>query len=112
MKRIAIIAHGLSDGGAERVASMVANYYTQKGHSVLYLAVLSPDREYPLDERVEYRYVSVPPCSKVTRVLRRSWVIDKMIREFGATHCRVLSGEGCHHHQPSPHGAPHLLPTL
>lgn len=84
MKRVAIIAHGLSDGGAERVASMVANYYAQKGYAVLYLAALCADREYPLDERVEYRYVSVPPCSKVTRVLRRSWAIDKMIRDFGA----------------------------
>ena len=52
--RIAIISHGLSDGGAERVASIVANHYAAQGHDVLYLAVLSPEREYQL-ERVNKR---------------------------------------------------------
>lgn len=84
MKRIAIIAHGLSDGGAERVASMLANGYAQKGHAVLYLAALCPDKEYPLDERVEYRYIEVPKCTKATRFLRRSMIIDREIRDFGA----------------------------
>lgn len=84
MKRIAIIAHGLSDGGAERVASMLANGYAQKGHAVLYLAALCPDKEYPLDERVEYRYIEVPKCTKATRFMRRSMAIDREIRNFGA----------------------------
>lgn len=84
MKRVAIIAHGLSDGGAERVASLVANYYAQKGHAVLYLAVLCPDQEYPLDERVTYRYIQTPKCTKATRFLRRSAAIDRELRAFGA----------------------------
>lgn len=84
MKRIAIIAHGLSDGGAERVASMVANFYAQRGHAVLYLAVLCPDKEYPLDERVTYHYISVPKCTRATRFLRRSLEIDRQLRSFGA----------------------------
>lgn len=84
MKRVAIIAHGLSDGGAERVASILANHYAHQGYAVLYLAVLCPDREYPLDERVTYRYISVPKCTKITRFLRRSAEIDRQLWYFGA----------------------------
>lgn len=84
MKRFAIIAHGLSDGGAERVASMVANHYVQNGYDVLYLAVFCPDREYALDDRVTYRYIKIPKCTKATRFLRRSFEIDRQIREFKA----------------------------
>lgn len=84
MKRVAIIAHGLSDGGAERVASLVANHYAEKGCQVLYLAVLCPEREYPLDDRITYHYVEVPKCTRATRFLRRSWCIDRELREFGA----------------------------
>lgn len=84
MKRVAIIAHGLSDGGAERVASMVANFYAQQGHEVLYLAALCPDKEYSLDARITYHYIDVPPCPKFTWFLRRSRQIDRQLREFGA----------------------------
>lgn len=84
MKRVAIIAHGLSDGGAERVASMVANHYAKDGYEVLYLAVFCSDKEYPLDDRITYRFVSVPNCTKATRFIRRSLEIDRLIREFGA----------------------------
>ena len=52
MKRVAIIAHGLSDGGAERVASMLANYYDSIGHKVLYIAIYSDKKEYPLNKYI------------------------------------------------------------
>lgn len=84
MKRVAIIAHGLSDGGAERVASLVANHYAHRGYQVLYLAVLCPDKEYSLDENVTYRYIDVPKKPKMTWFLRRSLQIDRELREFGA----------------------------
>lgn len=82
--RVAIIAHGLSDGGAERVASMVANHYARQGHQVLYLAALCGDREYPLDDSVTYRFVQVPKCTRATRFLHRSVAIDRALRAFGA----------------------------
>lgn len=84
MKRIAIISHGLSDGGAERVASMVANHYARKGYQVLYLAALCADKEYPLDPGITYRYIDVPKKPKATWFLRRSRMIDRQLREFGA----------------------------
>lgn len=84
MKRVAIIAHGLSDGGAERVASMIANHYARKGHQVLYLAALCPDKEYPLDENITYRYIDVRQKPHATWFLRRSRRIDRELREFGA----------------------------
>ena len=82
--RIAFISHGLSDGGAERVASIVANHYASLGHDVLYLAVLSPEQEYHLDPRIKYHYVEIGKSTRLTRVLQRSMEIDRLIREFRA----------------------------
>lgn len=82
--RIAVIAHGLSDGGAERVASLVANHYAQKGHAVLFIAAYSPVRVYPLDERVTYVYTGGDYRNKVTRLIMRSGRIDRELRNFRA----------------------------
>lgn len=81
---VAIIAHGLSNGGSERVAALVANHYAQKGHRVLFLAVLCSQREYPLAGQVIYRTIPAPKCTKATRFFRRSVVIDRELRKFGA----------------------------
>ena len=41
--RVSIIAHGLSDGGAERVASIVANYLS-KEDKVQFIAVYNNEK--------------------------------------------------------------------
>lgn len=82
--RIAIIAHGLSDGGAERVASLVANYYAQVGHTVLYIAAYSPQRTYTLREEVSYVYIGGNQTNKLSRLIFRSCRIDRELRAFHA----------------------------
>lgn len=82
--KIAVIAHGLSDGGAERVASLVANHYVQKGHAVMFIAAYSPSRVYPLDERVKYVYTGGDYPNKLSRLIMRSGRIDAELRKFQA----------------------------
>ena len=80
--RVAIIAHGLSDGGAERVASITANYFVSIGHEVLYIAVYSPEREYHLDSRVKYYYADYKKKNKMMRFISRSEQVARQIKKF------------------------------
>lgn len=82
--RIAIVAHGLSDGGAERVASLLANHYAQVGHDVLYIAAYSSQRAYALREEISYVYVGGNETNKLSRLFCRSRRIDRALRAFRA----------------------------
>lgn len=82
--RIAIVAHGLSDGGAERVASLVANHYAQIGHDVLYIATYSPQREYQLQDGITYTFIGEKQSNKLSRLLFRSSGINRELKKFKA----------------------------
>lgn len=58
MKKVAIVAQGLGDGGAERVASILANGLS-KYYTVLFVAAYSSDKEYVLNDHVQYTYIDV-----------------------------------------------------
>lgn len=84
MKRVAIIAHGLSDGGAERVASMLANYYNSIGYKVLYIAIYNSKKEYPLDKNIDYKFIDAGRRKGLSALLYRSIKIKKYVSEFQA----------------------------
>ena len=80
--RVSIIAQGLSDGGAERVASIVANYLS-KEDKVQFIAVYNNEKVYKLQEKVEYRYVNVEKQkSKKRKFVDRCLIIKKYIKDF------------------------------
>lgn len=81
MKRIAIVAHGLSDGGAERVAALLANKLFERGNRVLFIAAYSNERVYKLSDGVDYIYIE-KWNSKFTRFLSRTIAIDRAIERF------------------------------
>jgi len=81
MKRIAIVAHGLSDGGAERVAALLANKLFERGNRVLFIAAYSNERVYKLSDGVDYIYIEKGK-SKFTRFLSRTIAIDRAIERF------------------------------
>lgn len=81
MKRIAIVAHGLNDGGAERVAALLANKLFEKGNRVLFIAAYSSERIYKLTDGIEYTYIKSGNY-KITRFFTRTIAIDKAISEF------------------------------
>lgn len=83
MKKIAIVAHGLSGGGAERVASILANYFDDNGYEVLYIAAYSSKREYELSSNIAYEYIDVSGNAAV-KMIKRSIAIYKLVKKFGA----------------------------
>ncbi len=84
MKRIVVIAQGLSDGGAERIASVIANHFSFIGHKVLYIAVYNEKKEYPLDEKIMYRFVNAQGKGRLAIWINRSLIIKKFVKEFKA----------------------------
>lgn len=82
MKKIAIIAHGLGGGGAERVACLVANALAEKKYKVLFIAVYSSDRQYVLNKNVRYEYIDTTENNKLLKFAKRTSEIDKKIRQF------------------------------
>jgi glycosyltransferase involved in cell wall biosynthesis len=80
MKRIAIVAHGLDNGGAERVAALLANGLLSYGNQVLYIAAHSQKREYSLESKIEYVYIRAWGGSRLLRYISKSVKIDKAIR--------------------------------
>lgn len=77
--RIAIVAHGLAKGGAERVASLLANHFYGIGHTVLFVAVYSPEKGYALENGVEYVYIEGNRTNKITRAISRANKLDRVI---------------------------------
>lgn len=84
MKRIAVIAHGLSGGGAERVASIVSNYLSQQGHKVLFVAAYSKEREYEICSDIEYTAIEIKSKNGIARLIERSVKITKIVKAFKA----------------------------
>lgn len=84
MKRIAIIAHGLGDGGAERVASLLANHYHSIGMKVLFIAIYHAKREYSIHPEIEYRYVDVHGKRGFFALWQRSVCALRLVKEFKA----------------------------
>lgn len=85
MKRIAIIAHGLTDGGAERVASILANYFASHEYDVLCVCPYGKDEnkvEYQIDERVTVKYIEVTSKQSLFRFLSRNRQIKKAVKQF------------------------------
>lgn len=79
MKKIAIISHSAAHGGAERVATLLANHFAEQGHDVNFYAIHSDAREYPLDDRITYEYCDVTGNNKVLKQIKRAWKIRKYI---------------------------------
>lgn len=84
MKRVAIIAHGLGDGGAERVASLLANHYHSIGINVLFIAIYHDKREYSIHPEIEYRYVDVHGKKGLFALWQRSVCALRLVKEFKA----------------------------
>lgn len=84
MKKIAIVAHGLSDGGAERVAALLANKFCEQGNEILFIAVYSNQKQYELNSKIKYFYIDVEEKNKFIKMIKRSNLIDKALNIFNA----------------------------
>ena len=86
MKKIVIIVHGLSGGGAERVATILASYLVENHCEVLYICAYSTPEEdnkakYPLDPRVKVKYIHKTKIPAI-RFFSRSIQIRRAVSDF------------------------------
>ncbi len=79
--RIAILSHGASGGGSERVCTLIANYLVEKGHDVFFYAIHSDKREYYIDERVHYVYGDCPGSNKAIRFYKRTSLLKRFLKK-------------------------------
>ncbi|WP_051671464.1 glycosyltransferase [Oribacterium sp. P6A1] len=79
--RIAIISHGASGGGSERVATILANYLAECGNEIYFLAVHSKEREYFLREDIHYKYIDIGRTIKPFRLCKRAKVLKEYLMD-------------------------------
>jgi GalNAc-alpha-(1->4)-GalNAc-alpha-(1->3)-diNAcBac-PP-undecaprenol alpha-1,4-N-acetyl-D-galactosaminyltransferase len=88
--KVTLVIYGLTGGGAERVMSIVANYWVSKGWDVTLLLLVPPTTQpfYPLDPRIQLKSLDVAGKStnllaaisnnwKRIQVLRRAIIASK-----------------------------------
>lgn len=85
MKKVAVVTNGLSGGGAERVASLLANYFDDNGYEVMFVAAYSPEKEYALNDSIRYEYLDIKSkTNHLMRLVERSIKLYKVVRKFKA----------------------------
>lgn len=79
--RIAVLSHGASGGGSERVCTLIANSLAEKGHDVFFYALHSDKREYFIDERVHYLYGDGGGTNKALRFVKRTIKLRRFLKK-------------------------------
>ncbi len=80
-KKIAFISPGLSDGGAERVASIISNYLANHDYFVLFIAVFNDKKEYFLDEKIKYVNIKTKSTNSTFKLIERNKTIYKLLKD-------------------------------
>ena len=88
-KHIFFVVSAMGDGGAERVAALLCNYWVAQGYEVTLMPTFSGrgDCVYPLDDRVYLEYLAdrVGGARKtIGSMPRRFWALRRAIKESGA----------------------------
>lgn len=82
MKRVLLIVNDLKNGGVERVMSVLANHMAENGFEVHMLAIATPNRSYPLSEKVRYEYVPIMKLYKKEGLLKEFPVMARIAKEM------------------------------
>ncbi|MBO7387139.1 MAG: glycosyltransferase, partial [Lachnospiraceae bacterium] len=78
--KIAIISHGASGGGSERVATILANYFVSKNHDVFFYAIHSDGREYHLDDRIHYEFCEGGKIRGLKGMINRTFALRRFVK--------------------------------
>lgn len=73
-KKIAFVLGGMSFGGAERVISILANHYAQKGWQADILTLLKPDCDFELHPSIRHIHMGGSASSRALRAPR--WLFE------------------------------------
>lgn len=82
MNKISIIVHGLGGGGAERVASILANYLSNKKYKIQYIAAIKGGKDYSLAESVECYFNEATSDNIALKLFQKNINVFKGIQEF------------------------------
>lgn len=85
MKKVTIIVQGISNGGAERVASILANYLCKDGYIVDYISVYQSERtdnDYFIQDDVNIHFINIKTKRHATRLLMRNYKILKEVKKI------------------------------
>ncbi len=80
-KKIVIAAPSAATGGAERVAVLLANFFSSAGYKVHYLSLLKDLVEYDLSEAVEYSYCGQDDGNKVYKAFKRCHNFSSIVKK-------------------------------
>lgn len=81
MKKIMFVIGQLSNGGAERVVSVLANSFA-KNFDVSIVTLIDPSIEYCIDSQVRITYIETNTVNKIGRVLKRLSGLKGIIDQF------------------------------
>lgn len=81
-KTIAIVAQGLNGGGAERVASIIANYiYERKEYNVIFVCAYNDIIEYDINENIKIEFIHTNKKNGIFRLIDRNRKIKKIMKK-------------------------------
>ena len=80
--KILIILNDLKNGGVERVLSVLANYFADRGYAVNILAIASDQISYPLSPKVKYEYVPIIGIYKRVSIFKEFDVMNRNERIY------------------------------
>lgn len=85
MEEVTFITGYLGLGGAERVMSLLANYFVRQGIKVNVIAVISDKIDYELDNRISYYYIESRNKNRIVRIINKCYKLRKLIKSLGET---------------------------
>lgn len=94
-KKVSFVITDMSSGGAERVMSLIANYFVEKNIDIQILAIKSDKVIYSLDDRICFKFLGVYK-NNIFKFLARIYKIRKETRDSDVIisflwHCNVYT---------------------
>ena len=84
-RKILLICHGIGNGGAQRVTTILANEFVKRNYQVRLVTFARESQIYYIREEIEYSPIHATQKNKAARVLYRILKLRKIMKEFGPT---------------------------
>lgn len=90
-KKIMIICHGIGNGGAQRVTTILANGFNKKGYQIRLVTMAKEEQIYHIEDNIDYVPIQADQKIKMVRVLYRIFKLKELMRQFEPTYVISLS---------------------
>lgn len=72
--------HGF--GGAEKMQITLANAMAERGHEVFLVSLVADNPQYPVSEKIKYKYIQEKGSSKIALIRNRYFALKKEIKKI------------------------------